>query len=205
MGFAAGGTVTFRTLWNVSMSKKLPPPPRRHEKLSELRNLKMAKSAHAFVRGNTVQFYEWLTTSGPGLPQGPPVWICGDCHVSNIGPTADADGNVSVQIRDLDQAVIGNPAHDIIRLGVSLAMAARSSKLPGVVTTKMMEQLILGYELALSGQPGSRKTMQKRPDTIRLVMRRAMRRKWKHLAAERIEGIEPNIPLSKNYGSVRRE
>jgi uncharacterized protein (DUF2252 family) len=26
-----------------------------------------------------------------------------------------------IQIRDLDQTVIGNPAHDLIRLGLSLA------------------------------------------------------------------------------------
>jgi uncharacterized protein (DUF2252 family) len=184
------------------MSKKPPQPDGRRAKLTELRNLKMAKSAHAFVRGNTIQFYEWLTEFGPGLPHGPPVWICGDCHVSNIGPIADVDGNVNIQIRDFDQAVVGNPAHDIIRLGVSLAMAARSSDLPGVVTAKMMERLVLGYELALCGKPGGRKTMQKRPDTIKVVMRRAMRRKWKHLAAERIEGLEPNIPLSKDYWPI---
>lgn len=184
------------------MSKKYPDPARRGKKLAELRNLKMAKSAHAFVRGNTVQFYEWLEASDRVLPHGPPVWICGDCHVSNIGPIADADGNINIQIRDLDQTVIGNPAHDIIRLGVSLAMAARGSDLPGVVTAKMMEQLILGYELALSAKPGSRKGMQKRPDAIQPVMRRAMRRKWKHLAAERIEGLEPNIPFSKSYWPI---
>lgn len=186
------------------MSKKYPGPSHRAEKLVELRNLKMAKSAHAYVRGNTVQFYEWLQASDRVLPHGPPIWICGDCHVSNIGPIADADGNVNIQIRDLDQTVIGNPAHDIIRLGVSLAMAARGSDLPGVVTAKMMEQLTLGYELALGGEPGSRKTIRKRPDTIELVMRRAMRRKWKHLAAERIEGLEPDIPLSKSYWSISR-
>jgi uncharacterized protein (DUF2252 family) len=81
-------------------------------------------------------------------------------------------------------------------------MAARGSDLPGVVTAKMMEQLTLGYELALSAKPGSRKTICKRPDTIKPVMRRATRRKWKHLAAERIEGLEPDIPLSKSYWPI---
>jgi uncharacterized protein (DUF2252 family) len=184
------------------MGKKYPAPAHRDERLTRLRNLKMAKSAHAYVRGNTVQFYEWLEASDRVLPQGPPIWICGDCHVSNIGPIADADGNINIQIRDLDQTVIGNPAHDIIRLGVSLAMAARGSDLPGVVTAKMMEQLIVGYEVALSARPGSRKTMRERPDTIRLIMKRAMRRRWRHLAAERIEGLEPDIPLSKNYWPI---
>lgn len=182
------------------MRKKYPSPQDRSKQLAERRNLKMATSVQAYVRGNTVQFYKWLEASDRVLPQGPPVWICGDCHVSNIGPIADADGNVHVQIRDLDQTVIGNPAHDLIRLGVSLAMAARDSDLPGVVTAKMMEQLIFGYERALSAKAGDRKT--RRPKTIDVVMRRATRRKWKHLAAERIEGIEPDIPLSKKYWPI---
>jgi uncharacterized protein (DUF2252 family) len=184
------------------MSKKLPNPARRSQRLVQLCNRKMAKSVHAFVRGSTVQFYKWLKDSDRVLPHGPSIWICGDCHVSNIGPLADADGNVNIQIRDLDQSVIGNPAHDLIRLGLSLAMAARRSHLPGVVTAKMMEQLIVGYELALSGKYGSRKTIHTRPETIQPVMKRAMRRKWKDLAAERIDGTEPNIPLSKKFWPI---
>src|SRR5579863_5241631 len=89
----------------------------RAKTLRENRNLKMAGSAHAYVRGNTRKFYEWLDTADTGkIPRGPPIWICGDCHVGNLGPLADRDGNIDVQIRDLDQTVIGNPAHDLIRL-----------------------------------------------------------------------------------------
>ena len=104
------------------------------------RTTKMASSTHAYVRGNTRLFYEWLAHLPPSdLPTGPAIWICGDCHVGNLGPLADADGRVDVQIRDLDQTVIGNPAHDLIRLGLSLASAARSSDLPGVTTALMLE------------------------------------------------------------------
>jgi len=73
----------------------------------------MARSAHAYVRGNTGKLYEWLAADGRVHPQGPSVWICGDCHLGNLGPIADADGNVQIQIRDLDQTVIGDPAHSI--------------------------------------------------------------------------------------------
>ena len=78
----------------------------------------MAASAHAYVRGNTLKFYECLAGSDSSkVPQGPPIWICGDCHVGNLGPVADTDGQIDIEIRDLDQTVIGNPAHDLIRLG----------------------------------------------------------------------------------------
>jgi aminoglycoside phosphotransferase (APT) family kinase protein len=97
------------------------------------RQAKMAQSAHAYVRGNTLHFYEWLKRhSSQAIPEGPPVWICGDCHVGNIGPLADSEGKIEIQIRDLDQAVVGNPAHDLVRLALSLATAARGSDLPGV-------------------------------------------------------------------------
>jgi uncharacterized protein (DUF2252 family) len=102
-------------------------PNDRQRILTEARNVKMAQSAHAYVRGNTAKFYEWLAGRRGKLPEGPPIWICGDCHVGNLGPLADAKGRVLIQIRDLDQTVIGNPAHDLIRLGLSLASAARGS------------------------------------------------------------------------------
>ena len=86
--------------------------------------MKKAASQHAFVLGSTVKFYEWLEKRGRrAVPQGPPVWICGDCHVGNLGPLADSEGKIHVQIRDLDQTVIGIPNHDLIRLALSLASA----------------------------------------------------------------------------------
>jgi len=109
-------------------SKKSLRPADRLGALSSKQALKMARSAHAYVRGSTVQFYEWLEMQKRGtLPEGPPVWICGDCHVGNLGPVAAIDGRIAIQIRDLDQTVIGNPAHDLIRLALSLATASRGS------------------------------------------------------------------------------
>jgi hypothetical protein len=45
----------------------------------------------------------------------------------------------SLEFRDLDQTVIGNPAHDLIRLGVSFATAIRGSDLPRVTTALMLD------------------------------------------------------------------
>jgi uncharacterized protein (DUF2252 family) len=187
------------------VAKSVPvTPEERAPPLTALRNLKMARSAHAFVRGNTVQFYEWLETSGRTLPAGPDIWICGDCHVSNIGPVADAAGGIDVQIRDLDQTVIGNPAHDIVRLAVSLATAARGSDLPGVVTARMVEQMIVGYERAMgSGRKAYR--VVDRPPSIKLVMKQALKRRWKDLAQERIAGTGPSIPVGSKFWPVTEE
>jgi uncharacterized protein (DUF2252 family) len=37
------------------------------------------------------------------------------------------------------------------------------------------------------------------PKTVKLLMREAAGRSWKHLADERIEGVDPNIPLGKRF------
>ena len=167
--------------------------------LTERRNLKMARSAHAFVRGATQKFYEWLDNSARfELPQGPAVWICGDCHSGNLGPLANAKGRTDIQIRDLDQTVIGNPAHDIIRLGLSLASSARGSDLPGVTTARMMETLIDGYRLAFDGEPGP----IERPAAVREALTNAVNRRWKHLAQERLGDERPRLTLGKHFWPI---
>jgi uncharacterized protein (DUF2252 family) len=180
---------------------KAPRPSERGPILTRTRNLKMARSAHAYVRGNTVKFYDWLDASGGKLPAGPPIWICGDCHLGKMGPLADAKGRVDIQIRDLDQTVIGNPAHDLIRLGLSLASAARGSDLPGVITARMLEGLIEGYEAAMAEDFEAK---SRHPPMIGAVLGEASRRTWKHLAAERLNGVKPEIPIGKRFWPVSR-
>ncbi len=176
-----------------------PSRDERQAVLDGKRTLKMARSTHAYVRGNTAKFYEWLGASPAAkrVPRGPAIWICGDCHLGNLGPINDGNGRIEVQVRDLDQAVIGNPAHDLIRLGLSLSTAARGSDLPGVTTARMMEAMVEGYAEAMAdprdGDAGPE------PDVVRSVKRRALGRKWKHLAEERLDGPEPGIPLGDKF------
>ena len=181
-------------------------PDNREQVLIQTRNLKMARSAHGYVRGSTVKFYEWLENASRGkLPEGPPVWICGDCHVGNLGPLADAKGHVLIQIRDLDQTVIGNPAHDLIRLGLSLASAARGSDLPGVTTAKIMEELVAGYQAALSTDFAADRDKSHRPKSIQSLLAQATRRRWRHLAEERLDTVRPTIPLGKRFWALTEE
>jgi uncharacterized protein (DUF2252 family) len=177
----------------------------RAARLAQTRNLKMARSAHAYVRGSTVKFYEWLEASASKVPEGPPVWICGDCHVGNLGPLADAKGWVTIQIRDLDQTVIGNPAHDIIRLGLSLASAARGSNLPGVTTARILEQLVAGYEKALSDDIELGMDKSDRPERIQDLLEHSIRRRWRHLALERLETVKPVLPLGEKFWALTPE
>lgn len=187
-----------------------PKPKQRKPILDAVRNTKMASSAHAYMRGSTQQFYQWLeSSSAVNLPQGPSIWICGDCHVGNLGPIADASGNIEIQIRDLDQTVIGNPAHDLMRLGLSLATAARGSDLPGIITVKMLEQLIQGYESAFATDSADVERVSL-PACIKLVMKESAKRSWKKLAVERLElarnaNAKPAIPIGKRFWPLATE
>jgi uncharacterized protein (DUF2252 family) len=177
----------------------------RQSSLAQTRNLKMAQSSHRYVRGSTIKFYEWLDSASAKIPAGPAVWICGDCHIGNLGPLADAKGRVAIQIRDLDQTVSGNPVHDLVRLGLSLASAARGSDLPGVTTAKILEELIAGYQSALAGDFEGSHDRSYRPKEIQRILSQSVRRRWRHLAKERIEGVEPKIPLGKRFWALTNE
>jgi uncharacterized protein (DUF2252 family) len=183
-------------------SKKSIRPNDRISVLRLRQSLKMARSAHAYVRGSTVKFYQWLEQQKRGtLPEGPPVWICGDCHVGNLGPVAAVDGRVDIQIRDLDQTVIGNPAHDIIRLALSLATASRGSDLPGVTTSRILEQVVEGYQAALRRDADD---IDEAPKSIRFVVKQSLARSWKQLANERLENTRPTIPLGSRFWALAK-
>jgi uncharacterized protein (DUF2252 family) len=161
----------------------------------------MARSAHAYVRGNTERFYEWLNASKPELiPVGPSIWICGDCHVGNLGPVIDGEGRTTVVIRDLDQAVIGNPAHDLIRLGLSLASACRSANLPGAVSVRVVDALLDGYARAFTSRP-ARMTA---PGAIETLLKQAIGRTWKQLVRDHLCHTKPRIPLGKRFWALSR-
>jgi len=80
-------------------------------------------------------------------------------------------------------------------------MASRGSDLPGVTTAHMLELMIDGYESAFAPevQGETLDTSDSMPKTVKLVMREAKGRSWKHLADERIEGVKPVIPLGQRF------
>lgn len=190
------------------MSKKISrrehvEPDQRASVLLARQNAKMASSPHAYVRGNTHQFYEWLQANHIShLPAGPPIWVCGDCHNGNLGPVGGTDGKISIQIRDFDQTVVGNPAHDLIRLALSLASAVRGCDLPGVTTARMLEQMMLGYESAFDTKDDLITNSSDIPDVVSFALKKASKRSWKHLAKERLENRKPTIPLSERFWSI---
>jgi hypothetical protein len=59
-----------------------PTPSDREAPLLARRDLEMARSVRAYVR----------------IPNGPDVWICGDCHVGNLAPIGHPEGRAVVEL-----------------------------------------------------------------------------------------------------------
>lgn len=185
---------------STAQAGKYPAPDHRLDVLAAKRNAKMARSAHAYMRGSAGRFYAWLADlRGGTLPEGPPIWICGDCHLGNLGPIAGTTGEVAIQVRDLDQTTIGNPVHDLLRLGLSLSTAARSSDLPGIITWRMMAALIEGYARAFDERHESQMSRTKRPSVVRIAMKAALHRSWRTLERQTTGDAKPHIPLGKRF------
>jgi uncharacterized protein (DUF2252 family) len=170
---------------------------RRHA-LDAKRRLKMARSPHAFVRGRVDLFYDTVARGNIALPEGPTIWICGDCHLGNLGPVGNTKGKTAIEVRDFDQGAQSNPAYDLMRLGLSLASAARGSDLPGVATARMMERLIDGYTRAFAPHA------VKAPTSVKLTLKRARGRRWRDLLKGKFDQGEAAIPIGKRFWPLSR-
>ncbi|MEO9141598.1 MAG: DUF2252 family protein, partial [Polyangiaceae bacterium] len=184
------------------IDRRLPISPEEREPLLNVRReAKMTSSAHAYVRGNTRRFYRWVASrSGRLLPSAPSIWIGGDCHVGNFGPVASKSGDVTIELRDLDQTVLGSPAYDVLRLSLSMAMAVRASNLPGAVTARVVETLARGYEIVLESHAAQREfVLETPPAQVLEILRAAGRRSRNQLFTDRLGKHPSVIPMGKRF------
>ncbi|WP_449411700.1 DUF2252 family protein [Methylobacterium komagatae] len=172
---------------------------REAELLRTRRLCKIAASPLSYVRGSTARFYEWLADFPPdALPVGPPIWICGDCHLGNIGALADSEGKVRMQIRDLDQTVISNPAYDLVRLTLSLVTAGLTAPLSGIAVARMIEAIAVGYVAGLE-DPEEEVGEDEDSAIVETTRNRALGRRWRHLSEERLRGKSARLPRGKRF------
>src|SRR3984957_20063149 len=97
------------------------------------------------------------------------------------------------------------PATTSTILGLSLASASRGSDLPGVTTAKILEELVAGYQEALSGSFDTDGDKSHRPRSIQTLLAQSTRRRWRHLAEERLDSVKPTIPLGKRFWALTSE
>ncbi|HWM37344.1 MAG TPA: DUF2252 domain-containing protein [Streptomyces sp.] len=110
---------------------------------------KMAASAFAFYRGTACLFYadataadqQGSTHTGPFLDERTgKVWIHGDLHAENFGTYMDANGRLTFNVNDFDEAFVGPFTWDLQRFAASVALlgytkALSDEQITGLVRT----------------------------------------------------------------------
>ena len=95
--------------------------------LLPIRYGRMRPSPFAFLRGSAaVMAADLATTPASGI------WVqsCGDCHLANFGIYAALDGSPIFDIIDFDETLPAPFEWDLKRLAVSVAVDARSRRMP---------------------------------------------------------------------------
>lgn len=63
----------------------------------------------------------------------------------------------------------------------------------------MLEALTVGYASALGGKFEESAVPSERPKAVKSILANALRRRWRNLAVERLEGRNPTIPLGRRF------
>jgi uncharacterized protein (DUF2252 family) len=112
----------------------------------------LAKDPHAFYRGAPFLFYEDLPgrKESPELHAGPRAWLCGDAHLENFGSCLAENRLTYFDFNDFDEACLGPPAWDLLRLLGSCAIAARMRGFPAAKVRGILARMIDSYQRELT-------------------------------------------------------
>jgi len=64
---------------------------------------------------------------------------------------------------------------------------------------------MLGYETALAGDFDAEGERSLRPGSIGKLVRKSIHRRWRHLAAERLATVKPELPMGKRFWTLTPE
>jgi hypothetical protein len=68
-----------------------------------------------------------------------------------------------------------------------------------IETARILEELMAGYEEALAESFERPTDRSYRPKSIQTLLAQSVRRRWPHLAEERLETVRPRIPLGQRF------
>ena len=113
----------------------------------------MRANAFSFLRGTCHLFHERMIEQKLA-PKGPSAWICGDLHLENFGTYLGDNGLTYFDVNDFDEAICAPHSWDILRLAVSVMVAAPVIGLSGSAAKSAAKRLIETYYAELAeGKP----------------------------------------------------
>lgn len=92
---------------------------------------KMMESPFRFFRGSAYLFYYDITKIPFSFhtPEDKPTWIQGDLHMENFGAFQNELGEIVYDVNDFDEGYVGSYLYDVLRMSVSIALAAEAQGL----------------------------------------------------------------------------
>ena len=97
----------------------------RDPQLIQLKYKAMRPDVFAFYRGTCHLFYEnWPANTS--LDNAPPVWVCGDLHIQNLGSYKADNRLVYFNINDFDESALAPCTWDLARFLTCLLVSART-------------------------------------------------------------------------------
>ncbi len=130
---------------------------------------RMRSSPFVFLRGTAHLFYEDLPRRSP-LNGAPRTWICGDLHLENFGGYIAAGGREYFDISDFDETARAPVSWELIRLCVSLLLAASAIGMKKSESEALIGRCLDGYAATFANRrigPIDEKTSQ--PDLRRFL------------------------------------
>ena len=115
----------------------------------------MKAEAFFFFRATYYRWCQHWLKECATLAKGTKTLAVGDLHVENFGTWRDSEGRLIWGVNDFDEAHPMSFANDLVRLGVSALLAARSGRAFVMEPKAICEQILQGYRKHLdrNGEP----------------------------------------------------
>jgi uncharacterized protein (DUF2252 family) len=107
----------------------------------------MASDPHAFYRGSACLFFADVTAVDDPFAdeRSGSIWIHGDLHVENFGTYLNADGRLTFDVNDFDEAYLGHFTWDLQRFAASLAVVGWQKALPEEDVRRLVTLYVRSY------------------------------------------------------------
>jgi uncharacterized protein (DUF2252 family) len=120
---------------------------RREPDLVPIRHGRMLASPFTFFRGAAAVMAADLRS----IPRaGLDVQLCGDAHLSNFGLFASPERTLLFDLNDFDETLPGPFEYDLVRLGTSFVVAARSNGFTGSQCRAVATSALAAYRTAMA-------------------------------------------------------
>lgn len=170
---------------------------------------KMSISPFVFYRGTSQLFYNDVASGLldiPSVENIPLTTIMGDCHTSNFGFFTEEGSfgeRIIFSVNDFDDACVGHGIWDIIRLLVSLLLAAEHCK--GVVDGCYASEKDYSHKTAVDNEQVQR-AMQAFLNAYMLVLEQGLSRKASdtYFLDETFDDFATPSPIQKRYQKAKK-